>query len=259
MSKLTVGLIVVVAGAGGAAIYLQQQSIARLRGEMTLLHAENVQLAKQQQAVVAAKARETAATAATPAGAGATRADAGEIAQLREEVDGLKKTAQEFGKIIQAAQVKAAEAAIPTQLVPVAQWKNGGRDTAATAIETVLWAATGGDVDVLSQGLAFTPTARTKADAWFAQLSDATKAQYGSPEKLIALMIAKDAAAVSGMQILGQKEVTPDDVGMRVRIGAENGKTKDDTFFLHRSGNGWQLLLPDQAVEKFAKQLAGGK
>jgi len=257
MSKLTVGLIVVVAGAGGAAIFLQQQSIARLRGEMALLHAENVQLAKQQQAVGVAKAREAAMPVAE--GAGAQKADAGEIAKLRGEVDSLKKSTLEIGKVIQAAQVKAAEAAIPTKLLPVAEWKNGGRATAEAAIETVLWAATGGDVDVLSQGLAFTPTARAKADEWFAQLSDATKAQYGSPEKLIALMIAKDAAAVSGMQILGQKEVTPDDVGMRVRIGAENGKTKDDTFFFHRAPDGWRLLLPDQVVEKFAKQLAGGK
>lgn len=257
MGKLMVGLGIVAAVAGGAAVAIQQRSIAELRGEIVSLRAEMTRTAQSQSSSASAgKLRQgVVLTEENPAERGT---DSTELAKLRDEVNGLKKTSQEFGRVIQAAQAKAAEAAIPTKLVPVAEWKNGGRDSAGAAIETVLWAATGGDVEVLSQGIAFTPTARAKADAWFAQLSDATKAQYSSPERLISLMIAKEAAAVSGMQILGQKEVTPDDVGMRVRIGAEDGKTKDDTFFLHRSAGGWQLLLPDQAVEKFAKQLAGG-
>ena len=254
MSKLTVGLGIVVAVTGAAAILIQQQNLAELRSELGLLREEG-QRAAEQQAKVAKAPPAVVVTEENPAARGA---GAGEVAKLREEVEGLKKTAQEFGKVIQAAQAKAAEAAIPTKLVPVGEWKNGGRATPDAAIETVLWAASGGDVEVLSQGIVFTPTARAKAEAWFAQLSDATQAQYGSPEKLVSLLIAKDAAALSGMQVLGQKQLTADDVGMRVRVGGEDGKTKDDTFFLHRAADGWRLMVPDQAVEKFAKQLAGG-
>lgn len=260
MSKLVVGLGVVVAVAGGAALFIQQQSIAELRGEVALLRDESAQAAKlQARALSEAKAeaarQSIVVTEETPAARGAGKS---ELEKLREDVNGLKKSAQEFGKVIQAAQAKMVDASIPTKLVPVAEWKNGGRETPAAAVETVLWAATGGDVDLLSQGIVLSPSARAKADAWFAQLAESTKAQYGSPEKLISLMIAKDAAAVAGMQVLGQKELTADDVAMRVRFGAEDGKTKDDTFVLHRTNNAWALLLTDPVVEKFAKQLAGG-
>lgn len=260
MSKLIVSLGVVVAVAGGAAIFIQQQSIAELRGEVAMLREESVQVAKAQARVASAATAERAreAIVVTEESPAASRTEAKELAKLREEVNGLKKISQEFGKVIQAAQAKMVDASIPTKLVPVAEWKNGGRETPTAAVETVLWAATGGDVDLLSQGIVLSPSARVKADAWFAQLSEATKAQYGSPEKLISLMIAKDAAGVAGMQVLGQKELTANDVAMRVRFGAEDGKTKDDTFVLHRSNAGWQLLLTDPVVEKFAKQLAGG-
>lgn len=260
MSKLTLGITAVVAVAGAGAIFIQQQSLAELRGEIALLREEGQRMSTEWERMrrEEAKARQVSAVAGT-SGAAAAGPEAREVAALREEVNALKKSAQEFGRVIQAAQAKSAESSIPTKLVPMAELKNGGRATASAAIETVLWAATGGEVDVLAQGIGFTPTAKAKAEAWFAQLSDATKAQYGSPEKLIALMIAKDAAAVSGMQVLGQREITADDVGMRVRFGTEDGKTKDDSFLLHRSPtNGWQLVLSDPVVEKFAKQVAGG-
>lgn len=256
MSKVAVGLGVVVALTGGAALFIQQQSIAELRGEIALLRRDANEVAAQR-AKVASAAKRAATDVPEPKVAG-RGADSAEVAKLREEVDGLKKAAQEFGKVLQAAQAKQAESSIPTKLVPLAEWKNSGRATAASAMETVLWAAAGGEVDTLAQGIVFTPTAQAKANAWFAQLSDATKAQYGSPEKLVALMIAKDAANLSGMQILGQREITPDDVGLRIRVGGEDGKTKDDSFLLHRQPDGWRLTLPDQVVEKFAKQLANG-
>jgi hypothetical protein len=75
----------------------------------------------------------------------------------------------------------------------------------------------------------------------------------------MALMMAKDAAAVSGMQILGQREVTPDDVGVRVRLASDKGGTKDTNFLLHQSPDGWRMMLDDKAVAKFARQINGGK
>ena len=40
------------------------------------------------------------------------------------------------------------------------------------------------------------------AEALMARLPEGTRADYGSPEKLIALMLAKDAAAVRGDDLL---------------------------------------------------------
>jgi hypothetical protein len=61
------------------------------------------------------------------------------------------------------------------------------------------------------------------------------------------------------MQVLGQREMSQDDVGMRVRFGNDNGNTKDDSFLLHRGTDGaWRLMLTDAAIDKFSKQLLGG-
>ena len=101
------------------------------------------------------------------------------------------------------------------------------------------------------------PSARTKAEALFARLPDATRAEYGSPEKLVSLFLAKDAAAVSGLQILGQRDVTPDVVGVRVRLANEEGKTKEQNFGFRKSSDGLRLIVPDEVVDKYAQQLGG--
>lgn len=146
-----------------------------------------------------------------------------------------------------------------TDLIPAHELKNAGKATPEAAAQTLLWAAVSGDVDTLASGLVFTPSARTKADAWFAGLSEKTRAEYGSPEKVIALMIARDADKIGGIQILGQRELTPDNVGLRMRFADNQGNAKEDNFVLHRAADGWRLILPDATVEKFGKQLAGRK
>lgn len=274
MSKLPIALAVTVAVVGGAGLALQQQSISALRREVGILRLQQ-QADKEELLRAAARTAKLASTegaadggaagAARPAGVatGSSPADAAEVAKLREEVNSLKKTAQEFGKLVQASQAKSADAQVPTKLTPAAQLKNNGWTTPVGAAETVIWSAVAGDVDVLAQGIGLTSTAKAKADAWFAQLSDTAKAQYGSPEKVLALMIARDAGSVSGMQVLGQTELAPDQVGVRLRVGSEEGKTKDDTFLFRQTGNGWRLVVPDQVVERYAKQLSakgnGGK
>jgi len=83
--------------------------------------------------------------------------------------------------------------------------------------------------------------------------------QYGSPEKVIALMIAKDAATLSGMEVLAQRELTPDNVGVRIRVANETGQTKDQTYLLTRNPEGWRMMMTDSVVEKFARQLSAKK
>lgn len=70
-------------------------------------------------------------------------------------------------------------------------------------------------------------------------------------------MMAKDAGSLAGMQILGKKENGANDVQVRVRIGDDQGKTEDDKFGMRRVSDGWSLLVPDKAVEKYARQVKG--
>jgi len=257
--KIVLSLIAVaVVAAGGGLIALQSQATNRLRAEVLALREEVRELSEHE------KARRQEAKGYAQADMVQSlqhESDRAEVAALREEVEAMRKRAQDVGRALQAAQAGGGKAgeAIPTRLTPVAAWKNVGRGTANAALETALWAAAGGDLDVLSEAIVFTAGAREKAQALLDSLPEASRAQYSTPEKLVALMLSRDAGKVAGMQVLGQREVTPDDVGMRVRFGNENGETKDETFLLRRGGDGFRLMIPDAPVEKWTRQLQGGK
>ncbi len=261
MSKSVVVVGALLLAAGGAAFYSQDRANAALRREIAGLR-DDVQRVSFAAKVNAAG---EAVVHTTPIGAEQSGgASAGEdLKKLRDEIVALRKSTTVLTQFVQTAQAAQALAktseSVATKLIPAGELKNAGKASPESATETALWAAVGGDVDALAGSLVFTPTAKAKADAWFAGLTDSTKQQYGSPEKVIALMVARDAASLTGMQVLGQKEIGPDDVGVRVRIAGNEGKTKDDTFLMHRSVDGWKMVLPDAAVEKFARQLNGGK
>ncbi len=187
-----------------------------------------------------------------------------DLGALREQVTALRKSADELTQLVRAAKpslatpIPAAESGGAGN-IPAQQWKNAGTLTPEAAMETVMWSALGGEVDVLASTIGFTPSARTKAETWFAGLSPQVKEQYGTVEKVIALMIAKDAATLSGMEVLAQRELTPDNVGVRIRVANEQGQTKDQTFLLNRNSDGWRMMMTDSVVEKFARQLSDKK
>jgi hypothetical protein len=242
----------------------QEQANVKLRSDIAQLRSDVQRLASQS-STAAAPAPAPVVTAQVES-AQANEAERTELAQLRRDVSKLVSQTQEIAKIAQAAQsTQAATAsghtvdALPVRLTPASEWKNAGKATPAAAIETTLWAAVGGDVETIANSIGLTDAGRREADAMWAQVSDQTRAQYGSPEKLLALMIAQQAAGVTGMQMLGQKELGPDDVGVRMRFGNEQGKTKEDSFLLHRSPSGYQLMLNDAAVKNIAKAIGGGK
>jgi hypothetical protein len=268
MSKTAIAFSGVILAATGAAFYLQHADNAILHQEIADLRTDLRQLAATNAAVAAQVRRDGPSNSASgepqSVTAAAPRAsDGGELTKLREEIVALRKSTTALTQLAETAQAAQALAkssdSVATKLTPASDLKNAGKATPEASTETALWAAVGGDVDTLAQTLTFTPTARAKADAWFASLSESTQQQYGSPEKVIALMVARDAASLTGMQVLGQKAIGADDVGVRVRFAAGEGKIKDDTFLMHRSTDGWRMVLPDAAVEKFAKQVGGGK
>lgn len=179
--------------------------------------------------------------------------------RMSEEMVVLRKSVQKLAEAARPVPPANPTAAIPNNLISVTAWKNAGRATPAAAVETALWAASGGDVDTVASMVAFTDSARVKADVWFASLSEGVRRQYEAPEKLIALMIAKDAEALAGMQILGQRELNADEVGIRLRFSNAEGNTKDDSLMLRRAAEGWRLVVSDNMVEKTSQKLSGRK
>lgn len=261
MNKLSVAGVVVVLAAGGAAVFLQHQDNRALRREVGLLRTEVQMATRTMDRVATSRVQDAGPTAGT--GVVMPSGDSGELVKLREEMAALRKSTQGLTELVQTAQAAAKlksmstpESSVATKLIPATEWKNAGKGSPEAAAETALWAALGGDVETLANTLVFTPTAKAKGDAWFASLPESTRQQYGSAEKVMALLIARESGALTGMQVLGQKDIGADDVGLRIRFTSD-GKTKDDTFLMHRNPDGWRLLLPDQTVENLAKKLAG--
>lgn len=260
MSKATIGLGCVGLIAVAAGFFAQHWESLALRREVAGLRTELRLAVAERAAQVTARPIVAADVTATNRGGESERED---LARLREEIAALRKSTAaltELAQTAQAAQALAkASSSVATKLSPASEWKNAGRGTPEASTETVFWAAVGGDVETLANTLTFTDSARLKADAWFAGLSESTRQQYGSPEKVLALMIAREAEGVSGMQVLGQKEMGQGDVGLRLRFANADGKTKDQNFLLRQGGDGWRMVLPDSVVEKYAGQLSGAK
>jgi hypothetical protein len=261
MSRILAGVGTVALAAASVAIWVQHEDNAALRTEVSLLRDE------LRDSVVTRRvtnALPVAAGGSQPSADGAI--SAGDFAKLREEIAGLKKNTQQVVEFVQMAQAAVAmkdmsnaTGGAPEKVTSASELKNLGKATPDTAVQTTIWAAIGGEVDVVANGITFTPAGRAKADAWFASLSDITRQQYGSPENVIALLVSRDAAGLAGMQVLGQKEISPNDVGVRVRFATNDGQTKDDNMIMHRTTDGWRLLLNDTVVQKFANKLGGGR
>ena len=256
MSKTVIGVGVLILVAGGALWLGQRADNAVLRREFGLLRQEVRQMAER-------KISEPFATITPAPENPAARDNTTELAALRAEIVALRKTTQEMVGTVQTAVTQAqadhkqVDPAVRAALVPASAWKNAGRGTPSATAETVLWAALAGDVDTLAGALTMSPEVRAKAEAWLAGMGEGARQQYGTPEKVLALLIAKDAATLSGMQVLGQKELGPDETGVRVRFASADGKLKENDFRMLRFGDGWRVALPDAAVEKLAKQLSG--
>ncbi len=78
---------------------------------------------------------------------------------------------------------------VEAKMKPVAALRNAGGGTDVAAVESFVRARLADDREALGQSLGWTGDARTQAEAAFAQLNEATRARYGSPERLAAAVL----------------------------------------------------------------------
>lgn len=191
----------------------------------------------------------------------ALRADHAAVARLRDEIGALRRRAEESAHVaVTMAAAKASEPSGPSILdgpMLSAAWKNAGSATPAATLETVLWAAAGGEVDKLAGLLIFDPAVRTRAEAMFAGLPEQTRAEYGTAERLIATLTARDVPLGSA-KLIDPKFEDPTGRKMVVQLYEKEGKEpKHAMFSLRREGEGWRVVVPMNAVDNYASILKG--
>ncbi len=193
-------------------------------------------------------AKDTTAVVNGPA-AGLAPASAVEVAKLREEIERLSARTQAVARLA----VKNSEGAVLLNLRPAGAWKNSGRGSPASAIETLLWAADGGDVEALASSILLDDEAKARAQAILDRLPEAARLNYGTPEKLIALLMARDAD-IRAMQVLSESR-NENEALVNVRVQKGDGKTKDEGYAFRQVGDAWRLVIPGKAVDKYGKKL----
>ena len=227
-----------------AGLFVQFRTIKAMQAELVALRAERDATPKPPPI-------ELAIAAATEA---RRKNDAEELGGIREELAALRVEVKQIAGAQTELKASVADA-LPWQLLAASQWKNAGRETPAAAMETIYWAALAGELEVLAEALLIPEEDRAKVDAWFAGLSETTRQQYGSPEQLIGLLVAKDAGPLTGMQVLAQNEISDTDVLLRVRFATDDGAVDSADYLLRRTENGWRLVVPADGVEWFARHL----
>ena len=202
-----------------------------------------------------------------------------------DELANLQHSAAEHTRIRRelAAGEKAVHRGPPAQLA-IGQWlspdawKNRGQATPTMAVETALWAAAGGDVASLKNLLQLDDVVRVRAGEVLAQLPEAARVFYASPEHLIAAFTTK-AIPLGDAQLVWQHQSGPDDAVACVFVknthpgtvvlspansgpvekippmAAPSNQTKLAYLSLRRIDDRWRVVVPMSAVEKIAKEL----
>jgi hypothetical protein len=232
----------------GVLAFQYRERIA-LRKEIDVLQAR-----REQAAHLLADNRSLAAQQPSAAELTLLRSDREAIAKLRNEVETLRKTVE---KNVRPPGAPADKKSVPTMLdamVPASAWRNVGHATPEAAVETALWAAAGGEVELLARSLILDTKAREKAAAILSGLPAETRMYYGTPELLMAFLTAKDIPS-KGARILKPSSEALQKGTRTVQLRDAGGLVRQAHLTLRETAAGWRLVLPEEAVTGYAAML----
>lgn len=186
------------------------------------------------------------------------RADHAEALRLREEMNRLTQKIAESPKPVEETAAPAMPAAdgLDREAIPASAWKNAGTGTPQSTLQTALWAAAAGNLGALAEMLNLDPAARAKAEALLAAQPDEIRAQYSTPERLLALLTARDMPLTS-MQVTGAL-VQEKDAQLVVSLPTSEQPGHLVKLTLSRQADGWRLNVPESAIDRYVRQASTG-
>jgi hypothetical protein len=137
-------------------------------------------------------------------------------------------------------------------------WAYLGHATPKATIESVLWAASRGDVDRLADLMGFAPGVRAAADTMFSRLPATSQHEYGTAEKVVATLLAgsfpKEAEAA---RVLADQQFGGDDAAITMAVTHSDGQSRINLFQFHKTTDGWRLLIPAAILNDYEHTLLG--
>ena len=132
---------------------------------------------------------------------------------------------------------------------PMADWKDAGMDTAQATLETYMWAAANGDVEKLSTMIDI--VGKMQRDSTFHGLSPESRAKFGTPEKLAALMVASDAGTFLALEKSFINWTSPISVCVSAHFTRHDGSTVVDIFWIYQTPAGFRIGIMDTKLAAF--------
>ncbi|HEY4245615.1 MAG TPA: hypothetical protein VGM64_02100 [Lacunisphaera sp.] len=190
-------------------------------------------------------------------------ADRHAMSALLVELEAMKRRADSTARLATPRPIeKPVQPAMERGPVPASLWKNAGQTTPAAAFETLLWASAGGDLDSLARVLDLDSVTRVEATEVLDRLPSAMRQEIGTPERLVALMTAKDAPMGSAEILSAYEEGGTKDAShapiltrLNARVVDTEGNAKELLLNLRANTGTWRLVVPDAAIEKYAALL----
>jgi RNA polymerase sigma factor (sigma-70 family) len=248
--KVTLGLALVVTAGIGVTGYYRADAMAR----------ENAAKAQQLSAVVAQLQTENGALIEQ------SRAHHTEADRLRAELAAARPSLTAGPK--PGAPGSAPPVVLATGLKSADSCTNAGRATPRAAFETYTWATNGGNVAAVADLVTLPPEARAKLEQIFAQLPPDAQAKFGSPDQLIATVLASTTPPVVGLQVMRESAgaVAPgfdsattgsssDYRTLHVQLQFFDGRVRENDVVFQQVGQDWHLVFPALLVNKMAEML----
>ena len=252
MTSLRTGFAVALVVASAGAGFVLWQANSRLQ--------ESVDALQHQQQIAEREKRDLAGQLA--ASAKMTQAEHEELLRLRSEVETLRRnqttTQAAPGPANGGSATAPSTPSVSNRTIPVEVMGNVGRATPRAAGQTEAWAVQHGDVDTAASLLTFAPEERAKLEAVIAALPENLREQYGTPERLMAMVMAGTPRPIAGVQILQEKEQGPDDYVQQVQLKYADGRTRDDELTFHRDADGWKRVVSPASVDRVITALKNG-
>ena len=115
-----------------------------------------------------------------------------------------------------------------------------------------------GDIDTVASLLAFAPADRARLEALAAALPENLREQYGTPERLMALVLTGTPRPIAAVQVLDEEPQGADDYVQHIELKYGDGRVRADTLQFHRTDEGWQRVVSSEVVDRVVRALKNG-
>jgi hypothetical protein len=201
--------------------------------------------------------------------------------------EAAKRRPENIQRPVASSEPSSTQAVAAPANLETGQWtrerdlKAKGFATPRDAYESLLYAATGGDVAGTASVLHLTAEARKRAEKVLAGLPPEKRAEYATPERLVASLLMGSSALIGAQSGEASYQILNDEPGvgiassvvglprspnlatdpsyrtLRAKTRSPAGEESESVMVFRRTTEGWQWLMPPSMVDAFGRLLKG--